>query len=184
FRVGGPLQAIALLLWGINCAPLLLPLPSATRLAWFMAFGFLAIGVSLGAAFALREKFGPIYRQVHAEFNLFGWAGFMVLGAAYYLVPRFAGSAIPWPLLARIQFPLLAIAIFVGGVFRRMQNSGRGDYQIWIEATHLLMALTLASFALQVAQTFRARPSAPVLLTPSRRREKPPERPASLQGFR
>jgi len=166
FRIGGPVQAVALLIWGINCLPLLIRLPSPTRIAWFLAFGFLAIGVSLGAAFAMKDKFGPIYRQVHAEFNLFGWAGFLVLGAAYYLVPRFAGSVIPWPRLAAVQFPVLAVSIFAGGIVRRLQNDGRGDFQTWIEMTHMLIAVVLATFVVQVALTFRSKPASPVFLTP------------------
>ncbi len=175
FRIGGPLQAVALLLWGINCAPLMLRLPQPTRLAWFIAFGFLAMGVSLGAAFAIREKFGPIYRQVHAEFNLFGWAGMLILGAAYYLVPRFAGSAMVWPRLVNLQIPALAAAIFAGGIVRRLQNGGRGDFQTAIELSHVGIALVLASFAVQIAFTFRAKPSAPVLLIPVRQTKKTPE---------
>lgn len=154
FRVGGVAQAVALLLWGINCAPLLMPLPGATRAAMGLSFGFLAIGVALGATFALDRRFGPIYRQVHAEFNVFGWAGFLVLGAASFLVPRLAGRGLPWPWLARLQFPLLAIAIVAGGAARRMHNAGRGDFQGWIEGTHVAMAAVLASFALQVALAF------------------------------
>lgn len=172
-KIGGPIQAIALLIWGINCAPLFLKLPSASRVAMFLAFVFLGIGVSLGAAFSIDGHFGPIYRQVHAEFNVFGWACFLILGAATYLVPRFAGSALVWPATSRVQFPVLALAIFVAGAFRRMQNDGRGDYQVWIEASHLVMAAVIASFAVQVAMTFRARPSAPVLLTPVKRPTRP-----------
>jgi hypothetical protein len=184
FKVGGPTQAIALLIWGINCAPLLVQLPSVTREGMMLAFGFLAIGVSLGAAFAIDAHFGPIYRQVHAEFNVFGWAGFLILGAASYLVPRFAGSQMVWGNLYRLQFPAMALSLFVGGAFRRMQNDGRGDYQIWIELTHAIIAVALASFALQVALTFRARPSAPVLLTPTPRPQPgqaPPKPQSQLQ---
>ncbi len=165
--MGGPLQALALVCWMITLLPLALKLPEITREAMVLAFAFLTIGISLGAAFAMDAKFGPIYRQVHAEFNVFGWAGFLILGAAYFLVPRFAGSVVPWRRLARVQFPVMAIGIFAGGIVRRMENSGRGDYGVWIELTHIAVALALASFAVQVALTFRARhPAAMISFQP------------------
>jgi hypothetical protein len=160
FLIAGPLQAAALACWIVTILPPALKLPRPTREAMLVAFGFLAIGISLGASFAVDDYYGAIYRQVHAGFNLYGWAGMLILGAGYYLVPRFASSPLRWHRLASAQIPLMAAAVFAGGILRRLHVSGEGDYEVAIVAAHLAVGAILLSFALQVALTFRAKHAA------------------------
>lgn len=157
FTIAGPLQAIALVLWIINIMPLTISLPRLTREAVIIAFGFLTIGISLGATFAIDPAKGAIHRQVHAEMNLFGWAGLLILGVGYYLLPRFAGSPIPWPRLATMQIAVTAAGVFLGTLFLRLQISGHGDFGSYIQLAHAAVAFCLLSFALQAGMTFRSK---------------------------
>jgi hypothetical protein len=164
FKIAGPLQAIALVLWIVNILPLSLSLPRLTREAVIAAFAFLTIGISLGATFAIDPAKGAIYRQVHAEMNLFGWAGLLILGVGYYLLPRFAGSPLRWPRLAPLQIAVQAAGVFTGTLLIRLHVSGRGDFERFIQLAHLIVAVTLLSFALQAGMTFRSKQGTMVTL--------------------
>jgi hypothetical protein len=168
FKIAGPLQATAFILWIVNILPLALSLSRPTRAAFAVAFGFLAIGISLGVTFAVDPAKGAIYRQVHAEMNLFGWAGLLILGVGYYLFPRFAGSPLRWPRLASLQIAVLALSVFLGALLVRLHVSGHGDFERYIRLAHLTVAATLASFALQAAMTFRSKPGTVVTMQLSR----------------
>src|SRR5581483_2042098 len=53
FAIAGPLEAAALLLFLVNTAPMLPGLPTPARFAFVAAWAILAVGVTLGGAFAL-----------------------------------------------------------------------------------------------------------------------------------
>src|SRR5689334_17221445 len=47
------------------------------------AFVCLALGIGLGAWFAINRAQGALLRPLHAEFNLWGWATLLIYGMAY-----------------------------------------------------------------------------------------------------
>jgi heme/copper-type cytochrome/quinol oxidase subunit 1 len=67
------------------------------------AFGYLALGIALGASFAIDRAFGAGLRSLHAELNLWGWATLLIYGMAYHMLPRFTGRPLAWPRLAEAQ---------------------------------------------------------------------------------
>ncbi len=67
------------------------------------AFAWLGLGVSLGLLFGLNRSFGPLWRPLHAELNLWGWVTLLVYGMAYHLFPRFAARPLASPRTAQAQ---------------------------------------------------------------------------------
>jgi hypothetical protein len=67
------------------------------------AFGYLALGIGLGAWFALDRAQGAWLRPLHAELNLWGWATLLIYGMAYHMLPRFTGRPLRRPRLATAQ---------------------------------------------------------------------------------
>jgi hypothetical protein len=62
------------------------------------ALGFLAVGMSVGAALLAATGLGhaslrPRFVPIHAEFLLVGWTVQLVLGVAYWILPRVPGGA-------------------------------------------------------------------------------------------
>jgi hypothetical protein len=166
FAVAGPLEAAAILLFLVNIAPMLPGLPTPTRPAFVAASSVLAIGVVLGGAFALDPVLGARLRQVHAELNLFGWAGLLISGAAYYLAPRFAGKPLRWPRLARTQVGLLGGGIVLAAAADAWRLLGAGP--VWLAVVgHLLVAAGFLSLAVVIGGTFFGQRSGQtVVLTP------------------
>ena len=62
------------------------------------AFICLALGIGLGAWFAVDRAQGVWLRPLHAALNLWGWTTLLIYGMAYHMLPRFTGR----PLRARI----------------------------------------------------------------------------------
>ena len=48
------------------------------------AFLYLALGIGLGASFALDRALGARLRPLHAELNLWGWVTLLIYGMAYH----------------------------------------------------------------------------------------------------
>ncbi|HEU5012536.1 MAG TPA: cbb3-type cytochrome c oxidase subunit I [Roseiflexaceae bacterium] len=67
------------------------------------AFLFLAIGICLGASFALDRAIGAQLRPLHAELNLWGWVTLLIYGFAYHMLPRFSGRPLRSQRLADAQ---------------------------------------------------------------------------------
>jgi cbb3-type cytochrome oxidase subunit 1 len=67
------------------------------------AFGYLALGIGLGAWFAVDRAAGAWLRPLHAGLNLWGWATLLIFGVAYHMLPRFCGRPLRWPRLATAQ---------------------------------------------------------------------------------
>lgn len=67
------------------------------------AFVCLALGIGLGATFALDRPLGALLRPLHAELNLWGWVTLLIYGMAYHMLPRFTGRPLRWPRLATAQ---------------------------------------------------------------------------------
>ena len=160
FHLAGPLQAAAVALWIGNCLPFLRALPRLTRECFGAAFALLAIGIALGMSFAVDPAHGARLRLVHAELNLFGWAGLLICGAGYYLIPRFAGAPLRWPRLAPVQLATLVIGLVLSVVTLWLRSRG-DDLTSLLLAAHILMAAGLGLFALIAAGTYRASRPAP-----------------------
>ncbi len=116
FMIAGPLQAAALVLFLTTAAPLAVGLPKLSRWAVALAGALLVTGVGLGASFAIEPVLGAQLRLVHAEINLFGWAGLLISGMGFYLAPRLAGRPLKWPRLALVQLGLLVGGVALGAV--------------------------------------------------------------------
>lgn len=67
------------------------------------ALAYLALGIGLGAAFALERSLGAALRPLHAELNLWGWVTLLIYGMAYHMLPRFTGRPLRWPGVATAQ---------------------------------------------------------------------------------
>jgi hypothetical protein len=67
------------------------------------AFVCLALGIGLGAWFALDRAAGAWLRPLHAGLNLWGWVTLLIYGMAYHMLPRFTGRPLRWPRQATAQ---------------------------------------------------------------------------------
>lgn len=67
------------------------------------AFIYLALGIGLGATFAIDRTAGPGLRSLHAEFNLWGWVTLLIYGMGYHMLPHFTGHPLVWPRVAHVQ---------------------------------------------------------------------------------
>jgi hypothetical protein len=161
FFIAGPVQTIALLLFVANVLPQAKHLPIVPRIGVTAASWMLVIGATLGAGFALDPVNHVTLRFTHAQTNLFGWAGLLVCGIGYYLFPRFAGQALAWPRLAKIQMSVLVGAIVVNGTIWWWYVSRDPEIRNLLIATGLIITFSLATYALIVGKTFfAASPSA------------------------
>lgn len=150
FLIAGPVQAAALALLLTNVAPHVGRLRGPARAGMVVAGIFLVAGVTLGVMFAIDPATGARLRQAHAIANLFGWAGLLISGFGYALVPGFFGTSLRWPRLARAQLAILAagVAAGMGAVAWRMYGDGPDTAVI---AAQAVVAVGLALFAAQVA---------------------------------
>ncbi len=169
FAVAGPLQAAAIALFLIMIALLVVALPGWSRPAVAAAAICLLVGIGLGTAFAIDRPLGVRLRIVHAELNLFGWAGMLLTGMGYYLVPRFAGRPLRWPRLAGVQLALLGGGVVLGAVAAAQRAYG-GDPVVSLKLAQVAVAAGFALFAAIVAGTFGGRPGASVVLALPRHR--------------
>ena len=78
---------------------------------------YLALGIALGASFALDRALGARLRPLHAELNLWGWVTLLIYGMAYHMLPRFNGRALRWPGLAHAQswLAISGVVLVAGG---------------------------------------------------------------------
>lgn len=164
FKVAGPLQAAALVLFVATIAPMVPALPGLTRPALALAALFLLAGAGLGASFAVDPVLGARLRMVHAEVNLFGWTGLLISGVGYYLVPRFLGRPLRWPRLAALQLGVLTAGTLLGAFVLARRAYGEETYVplAWVQ---LPITLGFLIFALLIVATFRARTGVQVAMT-------------------
>lgn len=157
FHMSGPLQAAVIALWIGNCLPFIRLLPRSTAIGFGAAVLALAFGVALGMSFAVTPANGALLRPVHAELNLFGWAGLLISGVTYYLAPRFAGSPLRWPRLVPLQLILTigGLASSVALVWLRVEGHDTGEL---VGVAHLVCATGLALLGVMVAGTFASNP--------------------------
>ena len=104
------------------------------------AFVALALGIGLGAWFAIDRAPGAWLRPLHAELNLWGWTTLLIYGMAYHMLPRFAGRPLRRTRLVEAQswLAIAAVALIAIG---------------WVgvvNAVPLAQAVLIAGGALQV----------------------------------
>jgi len=155
FFIAGPLQALAIFLFLVNIAPMVVKLTGPVRLAIGIAAIFLVVGLSLGIMFAVDEGTGPRLRQVHVMANVFGWAGLLISGYGYQFVPAFSGRRLMWPKLAILQIAVMVIGVLAGmyAMWARMFQGGSGDA---VTFACVVVAVGLALFVIETAATFLA----------------------------
>jgi cbb3-type cytochrome oxidase subunit 1 len=170
FHMSAPLQAAIIALWIGNCLPFIRKLPRPTAIGFGAAVVALAIGIGLGMSFAVTPANGALLRPVHAEINLFGWAGLLITGVTYYLAPRFAGTPLHWQRLLPLQLGLTigGLALSVVLVWLRIEGHDAGEL---VGIAHLVCASGLAMMGVMVAGTFASKPRP---LTVPLRMMKPP----------
>ena len=153
FSIAGPLEAIALLLFLYNIKPMLLKMPFPSPPALVASSLFLLFGVFLGSWFAGHPEMGARFRWMHAEVNIFGWAGLLISGVAYYLVPRFAGRALVAPKAATVQIALLTGGVIAGATLLGLRSYGHGSDD-WLIGSQISIALGFLLLAAVTAATF------------------------------
>jgi hypothetical protein len=181
FFVAGPAQTVALLLFVTNLLPQARGLPVVPRLGVTAAGWMLVIGATLGAGFALDPVNHVTLRFTHAQTNLFGWTALLVCGVGYYLFPRFAGSALAWPMLARIQMAVLSGAVVVNATVWWWYVSRDQGIQPILISSGLLITLSLATFAVIVGRTFYGTSPNTVTSTMTLGKRRPPTSMLKMQ---
>jgi hypothetical protein len=143
-------------LWIGNCLPFIRKLPRPTAIGFGGAVIALAIGIALGMSFAVTPVNGVFLRPVHAELNVFGWAGLLITGVTYYLAPRFAGTPLHWPRLLPFQLGLTigGLALSVALVWLRIDGHDAGKL---VGVAHLACASGLVLMGGMVAGTFASK---------------------------
>lgn len=170
FALGGVSQAAMLVLFVINVAPMVVGLPLVSRVGTLAACTALTSGVVLGGWFALDPVAGYRLRTAHASLNLFGFAGLLIAGVGYYLLPRFAGRPLRWPRLAlgQVVLQIVGVVMLASGWAWRQYGHDGGTMIVMIGGLTTMAALML--FATILAATFRKRVRATissVTLSPS-----------------
>jgi hypothetical protein len=153
FMIAGPLQAVAIALYLVAIVPLVLKMPGASRPAMLIAALFLFAGIFLGAWFAGHPAMGARLRLTHAGINLFGFAGLLISGVAYYLAPRFAGHPLRWPKLAEVQIALLGGGVLLGSTALGFRAYGEPHNAIILLA-HALITTAFLLLGVMIAGAF------------------------------
>ncbi len=161
FHMAAPLEAMVIILWIANCLPFAAKLPRPTGVGFGAALVALTCGVALGMSFAVTPANGALLRPVHAELNLFGWAGLLICGLVYYFAPRFAGMPLRWPRLMPVQLALTIGSLAMGIALLWLRIRGY-DVGSSVQAAHLGSAIGLALLGAIVAATFAAPKRLPV----------------------
>ena len=116
------------------------------------AFVCLALGIGLGAWFALDRAQGPWLRPLHAALNLWGWTTLLIYGMAYHMLPRFTGQPLRRVRVATVQSWLAISGIALVGVGWGAVLAGLPLAQAILLAGGALQVLAAALFALLIGE--------------------------------
>lgn len=116
------------------------------------AFICLALGIGLGAWFALDRAAGAWLRPLHAALNLWGWTTLLIYGMAYHMLPRFTGQPLRRTRLATAQSWLAIGGIALVGVGWAAVLAGLPLAQAILLAGGTLQVLAAALFALLIGE--------------------------------
>jgi heme/copper-type cytochrome/quinol oxidase subunit 1 len=121
------------------------------------AFCFLALGIALGASFAIDRSIGAGLRSLHAQFNLWGWSTLLIYGMAYHMLPRFLGRPLTWPKLAEWQSWLAIIGVSILSFGLLGQRFEWPLALVCVVLGALLQGLAALAFACQVGTMLQKR---------------------------
>lgn len=119
------------------------------------AFIYLALGIGLGASFAIDRTFGAGLRMLHAEFNLWGWVTLLIYGMGYHMLPRFTGQPLRWPRLAEAQSWLAIGGVALTALGWLGMRYGLPLAQVWLIGGASIQLLAACAFALQIGRLLR-----------------------------
>ena len=127
---------------------------------WFVkaflkaSLGWLAAGVSLGLAMAMRPAWA-VYRTAHLHMNLLGFVGMMIFGVAYHVIPRFTGHRLHSHRLAGVQWWLanIGLALFVAGFVMLPHTMFGTPARIVVAAGGLISAAAAYIFVYNIWRT-------------------------------
>jgi hypothetical protein len=135
---------------------------------WFVgafiraSVAWLAIGVSLGVAMAIRPDW-LAYRPAHLHINVLGFVAMMIFGVGYHVLPRIAGHPLVLPRLAAVHWWLanVGLALFAGGFILRPHGAAAAP--VLLASGAALSAAGAYAFAWNIWRTLgaaeRRRPS-------------------------
>jgi len=115
------------------------------------AFIYLALGIGLGASFAIDRAFGAGLRTLHAEFNLWGWSTLLIYGMGYHMLPRFLGRPLRWPKLAELQSWAAIVGVALMSLGWLTQSAGSSLAFALLLSGGLLQVLAAMAFVDQIA---------------------------------
>jgi hypothetical protein len=116
------------------------------------AFICLALGIGLGALFAVDRALGPWLRPLHAALNLWGWTTLLIYGMAYHMLPRFTGRPLRRVRLAAAQSWLAIGGMGLVGLGWGAALAGLPLAQATLLAGGALQVLAAALFALLIGE--------------------------------
>jgi hypothetical protein len=116
------------------------------------AFVCLALGIGLGAWFAVDRGAGAWLRPLHAALNLWGWTTLLVYGMAYHMLPRFSGRPLRRAGLATAQSWMAIGGIALVGLGWGAVLAGLPLAQAILLAGGALQVLAAALFALLIGE--------------------------------
>ena len=116
------------------------------------AFACLALGIGLGAWFAIDRTQGAWLRPLHAALNLWGWTALLIYGMGYHMLPRFAGQPLRRARLAAAQSWLAIGGIALVGLGWGAVLAGLPLGPAILFAGGALQVLAAALFALLIGE--------------------------------
>jgi hybrid cluster-associated redox disulfide protein len=143
---------------------------TATRAFIFAALVYLALGGLLGLGMAVVPGAPDHLSFTHVHLLLGGFMAMMVFGVGYFILPRFAGTALRWPRLVGVHFWMANLSLLAMAIARPLDAAF--DHPAWGGLFHtgaLVQAVTFLLFAANLGLTLLAKkPAAAVVQAPSR----------------
>ena len=100
---------------------------------------YLVLTGALGLFLMIRPEFGPFFRLTHAHLGFVGFFLSLVMGVAFWLLPRPGGIRQPGPTAA--VFYLLNSGVILRSIAEPFWRAGGPDYTQWLSVTGGLLQL-------------------------------------------
>lgn len=125
------------------------------------AFCYLALGIALGASFAIDRSIGVRLRFLHAEFNLWGWSTLLIYGMGYHMLPRFLGRPLRWPKLGELQSWAAIVGVALMSLGWLAQSAGLALAFALLLSGGVLQLLAAIGFVAQIGSMLLSQPRKP-----------------------